>query len=145
MGPVKLLRVGAAGAERPALLAADGRLRDLSGLTGDIDGRFLSSGALAGLRPEELAPLESPGRVGAPIARPGKVVCLGLNYRDHAAETGADPPAEPILFMKAPSTVVGPDDDVLIPRGSVKTDYEIELAIVIGREARYLDGAEQAK
>ena len=145
MGPVKLLRVGAAGAERPALLAADGRLRDLSGLTGDIDGRFLSSGALAGLRPEELAPLEPPGRVGAPIARPGKVVCLGLNYRDHAAETGADPPAEPILFMKAPSTVVGPDDDVLIPRGSVKTDYEIELAIVIGREARYLDGAEQAK
>jgi 2-keto-4-pentenoate hydratase/2-oxohepta-3-ene-1,7-dioic acid hydratase in catechol pathway len=146
---VKLLRVGSAGAERPALLAADGTLRDLSGLTSDIDGVFLSGGGLdrarAAAAAGELPPLESPGRVGPPVARPGKVVCLGLNYRDHAAETGAEAPAEPILFMKAPYTVIGPDDDVLIPRGSEKTDYEVELAVVIGSPARYLDGAEQAK
>ena len=148
---MKLLRVGPAGDERPAVLAADGTPRDLSGLISDIDGardidgHFLASGALDRVRAEELPPLESSGRIGPPIARPGKVVCLGLNYRDHAAETGAEPPAEPILFMKAPNTVVGPDDDVLIPRGSVKTDYEVELAIIIGREARYLDGADQAK
>jgi 2-keto-4-pentenoate hydratase/2-oxohepta-3-ene-1,7-dioic acid hydratase in catechol pathway len=147
---VKLLRVGAAGAERPALLAADGTLRDLSGLTGDIDGAFLAGLAGGGLdrlnsAAAELPPLESPERVGPPVARPGKVVCLGLNYRDHAAETGAAAPAEPILFMKAPYTVVGPDDDVIIPRGSVKTDYEVELAVVIGGTARYLDGPEQAR
>jgi 2-keto-4-pentenoate hydratase/2-oxohepta-3-ene-1,7-dioic acid hydratase in catechol pathway len=146
---VKLLRVGSAGAERPALLAADGTLRDLSGLTSDIDGVFLSGGGLdhahAAAAAGDLPPLESPGRIGPPVARPGKVVCLGLNYRDHAAETGAEAPAEPILFMKAPYTVVGPDDDVLIPRASEKTDYEIELAIVIGSPARYLDGPEQAK
>ncbi|HEY7485530.1 MAG TPA: fumarylacetoacetate hydrolase family protein [Streptosporangiaceae bacterium] len=147
---MKLLRVGPAGAERPALLAADGTLRDLSGLTrdvggGDIDGHFLASDTLAGVRAEDLPRLDDPGRVGPPIARPGKVVCLGLNYRDHAAETGAEPPAEPILFMKASNTVVGPDNDVLIPRDSVKTDYEVELAIVIGRAARYLDGPEQAR
>ncbi|HEX6470272.1 MAG TPA: fumarylacetoacetate hydrolase family protein [Streptosporangiaceae bacterium] len=148
---MKLLRVGPAGAERPALLAADGTLRDLSGLTQDIDGAFLSGGALDELRADDartaaLPPIDpAPERVGPPVARPGKVVCLGLNYRDHAAETGAEVPAEPILFMKAPYTVVGPDDDVLIPRGSVKTDYEVELAIVIGRPARYLDGPEQAR
>jgi 2-keto-4-pentenoate hydratase/2-oxohepta-3-ene-1,7-dioic acid hydratase in catechol pathway len=146
---VKLLRVGSAGAERPALLAADGTLRDLSGLTSDIDGVFLSGGGLdrarAAAAAGELPPLESPGRVGPPVARPGKVVCLGLNYRDHAAETGAQAPAEPILFMKAPYTVIGPDDDVLIPRGSEKTDYEVELAVVIGSPARYLEGADQAK
>jgi len=146
---VKLLRVGSAGAERPALLAADGTLRDLSGLTSDIDGVFLSGGGLdrarAAAAAGDLPPLESPGRVGPPVARPGKVVCLGLNYRDHAAETGTEAPAEPILFMKAPYTVVGPDDDVLIPRGSEKTDYEVELAVIIGKPARYLDGPEQAK
>jgi 2-keto-4-pentenoate hydratase/2-oxohepta-3-ene-1,7-dioic acid hydratase in catechol pathway len=127
------------------LLAADGTLRDLSGLTGEIDGSFLASGALDAVRPQDLPQLESSGRVGAPVARPGKVVAVGLNYRDHAAETGAELPAEPILFMKATNTVVGPDDDVLIPRGSVKTDYEVELAVIIGRDARYLDSPEQAK
>jgi 2-keto-4-pentenoate hydratase/2-oxohepta-3-ene-1,7-dioic acid hydratase in catechol pathway len=142
---VKFLRVGPAGAERPAVLAADGTPRDLSGMTSDIDGAFLASGAIGRVHPEELPPLESPGRVGPPLARPGKIVAVGLNYRDHAAETGAELPTEPILFMKAPYTMVGPDDDVLIPRGSVKTDYEVELAVVIGREARYLDDAEQAK
>lgn len=150
---MKLLRVGSAGAERPALLAADGTLRDLSGLTGDIDGGFLSGPGLAEVRTlaadsagvGALPLLASAERVGPPIARPGKVVCLGLNYRDHAAEIGAEAPAEPILFMKAPYTVVGPDDDVWIPHGSEKTDYEVELAIIIGRPARYLDGPEQAK
>jgi 2-keto-4-pentenoate hydratase/2-oxohepta-3-ene-1,7-dioic acid hydratase in catechol pathway len=141
---VKFLRVGPAGAERPAVLAADGTPRDLSGMTSDINGDLLASGAIDRVRPEELPPLES-GRIGAPIARPGKIVAVGLNYRDHAAETGAELPTEPILFMKAPYTMVGPDDDVLIPRGSVKTDYEVELAVIIGREARYLDDAGQAK
>jgi 2-keto-4-pentenoate hydratase/2-oxohepta-3-ene-1,7-dioic acid hydratase in catechol pathway len=141
---VKFLRVGPAGAERPAVLAADGTPRDLSGMTSDINGDFLASGVIDRVRPEELPPLES-GRTGPPIARPGKIVAVGLNYRDHAAETGAELPAEPILFMKAPYTVVGPDDEVLIPRGSVKTDYEVELAVIIGREARYLDRDEQAK
>src|SRR5690606_23934167 len=83
-------------------------------------------------------------RVGAPIARPGKVVCIGLNYRDHAAESGAEVPAEPVVFMKASNTVVGPYDEVLVPRGSVKTDYEVELAVVIGRRARYLESREEA-
>jgi 2-keto-4-pentenoate hydratase/2-oxohepta-3-ene-1,7-dioic acid hydratase in catechol pathway len=143
------------GAERPALLAPDGTLRDLSGLTRDIDGGFLSGGAFGELlgelgrdeaRAGGLPAIDSrEQRIGPPVARPGKVVCLGLNYRDHAAETGADVPAEPILFMKAPNTVVGPDDDVLIPRGSVKTDYEVELAVIIGREARYLDGPGEAR
>ena len=143
---MKLLRVGPAGAERPALLAPDGTLRDLSALTRDIDGGFLASGALGELRAGELPPLDpADRRIGPPVARPGKIVCLGLNYRDHAAETGAEVPAEPILFMKAPNTMVGPDDDVRIPRGSKRTDYEVELAIVIGREARYLDDPGQAK
>ncbi|NUP62008.1 MAG: fumarylacetoacetate hydrolase family protein, partial [Nonomuraea sp.] len=83
-------------------------------------------------------------RVGAPVARPGKVVCIGLNYRDHAAESGAEPPAEPVVFMKAADTVIGPYDEVLVPRGSVKTDWEVELAVVIGKRARYLDSREEA-
>ena len=92
----------------------------------------------AALRSGALPPVAAPGRFAAPLAAPGKVVCVGLNYVDHAAETGATPPAEPILFLKAADTVVGPDDDVLIPRGSRKTDYEVELAVVIGSTARYL-------
>ena len=140
---MKLMRVGRVGAERPALLAEDGRLLDLSGITADIDGAFLAGdgpdrvrGAVAaGSLPE----LESDdGRVGAPVARPGKVVCIGLNYRDHAEETGAAIPMRPVVFMKDPGTVVGPEDRVLIPRQSEKTDWEVELAVVIGRRARYL-------
>ncbi|PVE10512.1 fumarylacetoacetate hydrolase family protein [Streptomyces scopuliridis] len=155
---MKLLRVGTAGAERPALLDQDGTtLRDLSGLVTDIDGALLAddaaldriraaaaSGELPVLDGSSGEPPELDGsglRIGPPLARIGKIVCIGLNYHDHAAETGAEIPAEPIIFFKAPDTVVGPDDTVLVPRGSVKTDWEVELAVVIGRTARYLDSA----
>lgn len=146
---MKLLRVGAAGEERPAVLAGDGRVLDLSGLTGDIDGAFLASGgverAREALERGELPELDASGlRVGAPVARPGKVVCIGLNYRDHAAETGAEPPKRPVVFMKDPHCVVGPDDTVLVPRGSTRTDWEVELAVVIGRKARYLESEDDA-
>ncbi|MYW16872.1 fumarylacetoacetate hydrolase family protein [Streptomyces sp. SID161] len=147
---MKLLRVGTAGAERPALLDADGTLRDLSGLVDDIDGTLLADGAaLARVRAAaeagDLPALDPSGlRIGPPVGRIGKVVCIGLNYHDHAREAGAEAPAEPVVFLKAPDTVVGPHDTVLVPRGSVKTDWEVELAIVIGRTARYLDSAEEA-
>ncbi|MFF8785387.1 fumarylacetoacetate hydrolase family protein [Streptomyces sp. NPDC015125] len=147
---MKLMRVGTVGAERPALLDGTGVLRDLSGLVPDIDGALLGDdGTLARLRGAaasgELPPLDAAGlRTGPPLARIGKIVCIGLNYHDHARETGAAPPEEPILFMKAPDTVVGPEDTVLVPRGSVKTDWEVELAVVIGRRARYLASDEQA-
>ncbi|WP_282791796.1 fumarylacetoacetate hydrolase family protein [Streptomyces sp. CC224B] len=147
---MKLLRVGTAGAERPALLDAAGALRDLSGVVADIDGALLADdAALARVRAAadagDLPVLAADGlRIGPPVARIGKVVCIGLNYHDHAAETGAEPPAEPVVFLKAADTVVGPNDTVLVPRGSAKTDWEVELAVVIGRTARYLDSAEQA-
>ncbi|MGP3633522.1 fumarylacetoacetate hydrolase family protein [Streptomyces sp. 24-1644] len=146
---MKLLRVGTAGAERPALLDQDGTLRDLSGLVGDIDGGLLADAPeLARIRAAagagELPVLAAEGlRVGPPLARIGKIVCIGLNYHDHATETGAAIPSEPILFFKAPDTVVGPQDTVLVPRGSRKTDWEVELAVVIGRTARYLESAEE--
>jgi len=147
---MKLLRVGTAGAERPALLDADGGLRDLSGLVPDIDGALLADDAALGRIREaaasgELPVLDAGGlRVGPPLARIGKIVCIGLNYHDHATETGAEPPAEPVVFMKAPDTVVGPYDTVLVPRASEKTDWEVELAVVIGRTARYLGSHEEA-
>ncbi|MYR45814.1 fumarylacetoacetate hydrolase family protein [Streptomyces sp. SID5910] len=146
---MKLLRVGTAGSERPALLHADGTLRDLSGVVTDIDGDLLADDAAldrvrAAAEAGELPVLDATGlRVGPPVGRIGKVVCIGLNYFDHARETGAEPPAEPVVFLKTPDTVVGPDDTVLVPRGSVKTDWEVELAVVIGRTARYLDSAEE--
>ncbi|WP_371574348.1 fumarylacetoacetate hydrolase family protein [Streptomyces sp. NBC_01314] len=147
---MKLLRLGAPGKERPAVRTEDGRLLDASAVTADIDGAFLGSGGLERLRAAvaetSLPELDPAGlRIGAPVARPGKVVCVGLNYRDHAAETGAAIPPRPVIFMKDPGTVVGPHDEVLIPRGSVKTDWEVELAVVIGRRARYLDGPEAAR
>ncbi|MDX2594695.1 MULTISPECIES: fumarylacetoacetate hydrolase family protein [Streptomyces] len=146
---MKLLRVGPAGAERPALLDADGTLRDLSGLVDDIDGVLLADAAALGrvraaAEAGELPALDAAGlRVGPPVGRIGKVVCIGLNYHDHARETGAEPPAEPVIFFKAADTVVGPNDTVLVPRGSTKTDWEVELAVVIGRTARYLESAEE--
>ncbi|MFG2608328.1 fumarylacetoacetate hydrolase family protein [Streptomyces sp. NPDC048514] len=146
---MKLLRVGTAGAERPALLDAEGTLRDLSGLVDDVDGALLADdAALAGVRAAAeaggLPALDAEGlRIGPPVGRIGKIVCIGLNYHDHARETGAEPPAEPVVFLKAPDTVVGPNDTVLVPRGSAKTDWEVELAVVIGRTARYLDSAEE--
>lgn len=147
---MKLLRVGPPGEERPAVRTEDGRLLDLSSVTSDIDGAFLASGgvdrARAQLAAGDLPELDPEGlRIGAPLARPGKIVCVGLNYRDHAAETGLAIPERPVVFMKDPGTVIGPYDEVLIPRGSVKTDWEVELAVVIGRRARYLDGPEAAR
>jgi 2-keto-4-pentenoate hydratase/2-oxohepta-3-ene-1,7-dioic acid hydratase in catechol pathway len=147
---MKLLRVGTAGAERPALLDAEGTLRDLSGLVDDIDGAFLADEAAldrvrVAAESGELPVLDATGlRIGPPLGRIGKIVCIGLNYHDHARETGAEPPAEPVVFFKAPDTVVGPNDTVLVPRGSAKTDWEVELAVVIGRTARYLSSAEEA-
>jgi len=143
--------LGPAGSEIPVVVV-DGEKYDLRPLTSDIDAAFLASEFPShieqALRDGTLPALPDAGewRIGAPIARPGKIVCIGLNYRDHAEETHADIPAEPIVFMKDPSTVVGPNDDVLIPRRSVKTDYEVELAVVIGHTARYLkdDSAAQA-
>ncbi|MFJ6634114.1 fumarylacetoacetate hydrolase family protein [Streptomyces sp. NPDC091376] len=148
---MKLLRVGTAGSERPALLDQDGTtLRDLSGLVADIDGALLADDAALGrirsaAEAGELPVLDATGlRVGPPLARIGKVVCIGLNYHDHAAETGAATPAEPVVFFKAADTVVGPNDTVLVPRTSEKTDWEVELAVVIGRTARYLESHDEA-
>jgi 2-keto-4-pentenoate hydratase/2-oxohepta-3-ene-1,7-dioic acid hydratase in catechol pathway len=144
---MKLARIGPAGEERPAVLADDGTPLDLTGLTGDIDGDLLATGLGAiqdALASGELPPLRpgaesaSTSRFGPPVAGIGKVVCVGLNYADHAAETGAEPPPEPVLFLKATDTVIGPNDEVLIPRTSQRTDYEVELAVVIGQTARYL-------
>jgi 2-keto-4-pentenoate hydratase/2-oxohepta-3-ene-1,7-dioic acid hydratase in catechol pathway len=145
---VNLARLGPAGSEIP-VLQQDGVSYDLRSLTSDIDGAFLGSGGLAAARRAlaegSLPVLDDAGlRVGAPIARPGKIVCIGLNYSDHAEETGAAVPAEPVVFMKDPSTMVGPFDQVLVPRNSQKTDWEVELAIVIGAEARYLESPADA-
>ncbi|MDT0341831.1 fumarylacetoacetate hydrolase family protein [Streptomyces litchfieldiae] len=146
---MRLMRIGEAGRERPVLASGDGeRHYDLRPVTADIDGAFLA--ALAedpGLVPDPVRLPETDiagERVGAPVARPSAVLCIGQNYAAHAAESGAEPPERPILFYKSPNTVVGPADDVLIPRGSVKTDWEVELAVVIGRRARYLDSPADA-
>jgi 2-keto-4-pentenoate hydratase/2-oxohepta-3-ene-1,7-dioic acid hydratase in catechol pathway len=146
---MRLMRIGEPGAERPVLLDADGVHRDLSGVTPDIDGRFLGAGGLDRVRQAldrgDLPEVDVTGqRIGAPIARPSVVLCIGMNYAAHAAEAGASPPTDPVMFYKAPNAVVGPDDDVLIPRGSVKTDWEVELAVVLGSRARYLDSPEEA-
>jgi 2-keto-4-pentenoate hydratase/2-oxohepta-3-ene-1,7-dioic acid hydratase in catechol pathway len=146
---MKLMRIGEPGAERPVLLTADDLHLDLSALTDDIDAAFLAGGGLDRVRQAaaqgELPRVDVTGqRIGAPIARPSAVLCIGMNYAAHAAETGSAPPTEPVLFYKAPNTVIGPDDDVLIPRGSAKTDWEVELGVVIGKQARYLDSPADA-
>jgi len=138
---MKLLRYGPAGNEKPGMLAADGTLRDLSRVLGDIDGKALSPDSLARLKkldPRDLPAVAGKPRLGSPVAGVGKIVAIGLNYSDHAAETGAKPPTEPIVFYKATTSITGPDDVVIIPRGSEKTDWEVELAVVIGRTARYV-------
>ncbi len=137
---MKLLRHGPAGAEKPALLDSDGKIRDLSSLVADIGGDVLSDSGLAriaAIDPKSL-PEVSPGRIGPCVAGTRKFICVGLNYSDHAKETGKAPPEEPILFMKATSAIIGPNDDVEIPRGSAKTDWEVELGIVIGTRAKYV-------
>jgi len=145
---MKLMRIGAVGAERPILLH-NGLHLDLSAVTPDINAQFWADDGLArvhaALANNSLPQLDVAGqRIGAPIARPGAVICIGMNYAAHAAEAGAQLPEHLVMFYKAPNTVVGPDDDVLIPIGSVKTDWEIELGVVIGRRARYLRSATES-
>ena len=142
---MKLLRYGEAGAERPGLLDADGTIRDLSGHVPDIGGAALDPDSLAvlgRLDPGSLPAVPGTPRIGPCVAGVGKFICIGLNYSDHAAETGATVPPEPIIFMKATSAIIGPNDDVLIPRGSEKTDWEVELGVVIGRKAKYVSESE---
>jgi 2,4-diketo-3-deoxy-L-fuconate hydrolase len=146
---LRLMRVGAVGAERPVVLDDGGRAFDLSGLTNDIDGAFLDGDGIARARAAlaagELPTADVDGeRIGAPIARPPAVVCVGMNYAAHAAESGAAPPAHPVIFYKHPNTVVGPNDDVVLPRGAAKVDWEVELGVVIGKRARYLSAPEDA-
>jgi ureidoglycolate lyase len=141
---VKLMRVGAPGAEKPAILAADGTIRDLSGVVKDIAGDVLTPAGLDKLRAvdtSKLPVLDKSQRIGPCVGSVGKFIAIGLNYADHAAETGAAIPAEPIVFMKATSCIVGPNDDVIIPKNSTKPDWEVELGVVIGKEARYVDEA----
>ena len=142
---MKLLRHGQAGAERPGILAADGTARDLSGLVPDIGGAVLSDTGLAMLRgvdPMSLPKVADGTRLGPCVAGTGKFICIGLNYADHAAESGLAVPPEPVMFMKATSAIVGPFDEVSIPRGSQKTDWEVELAVVIGTAAKHVSEAD---
>jgi ureidoglycolate lyase len=141
---MKLLRVGAKGAEKPAILHRDGTYRDLSSVVPDLGGEALTPAGLDRIRKDDagaLPVLEASHRIGPCVAGVGKFICIGLNYADHAAESGMPIPKEPIIFMKATSAIVGPNDDVIIPRGSQKTDWEVELGVVIGKEARYVDEA----
>ncbi|MDQ7876519.1 fumarylacetoacetate hydrolase family protein [Microbacterium sp. QXD-8] len=148
---MKLLRIGPVGAERPAALVDDDHYVDLSDIVTDFDEEFFGSGGLERIAPivaERTALGGAPLghlRIGPPIARPHQIICVGLNYADHAAESGQPVPDEPILFTKSPNTLVGPDDDVRIPRGSTKPDWEVELGIVISTRASYLDSPEQAR
>lgn len=147
-----LMRIGPVGAEKPVARIDDEQYVDLSDVVDDFDEAFFGGGGI-----ERIAPLvalrRAEGRthrfdgerIGAPIARPHQILCIGLNYSDHAAETGQDVPSEPILFTKSPNTLVGPDDDLRIPRGSTKTDWEVELGIVIGRRTSYLDTVDDAR
>ncbi|WP_182087325.1 fumarylacetoacetate hydrolase family protein [Aureimonas sp. ME7] len=142
---MKLLRVGQKGQERPAIRLEDGSLRDLSGVVDDIAGDVLTPEGLAKIRAADHAALPTLGsdeRIGPCVGRVGKFICVGLNYADHAAESGMAVPSEPVLFMKATSAIVGPNDDVVIPKNSIKPDWEVELGIVIGREARYVEEAD---
>ncbi len=141
---MKLVRHGSTGAEKPGLVDGDGAVRDLSGVVADIGGAGLASAALDALRGVDPAglPLVAGGtRLGACVCGVGNFLAIGLNYADHAAETGAAIPTEPIVFNKAPSCICGPNDDIIIPRGSTKTDWEVELAIVIGSRASYITEA----
>jgi 2-keto-4-pentenoate hydratase/2-oxohepta-3-ene-1,7-dioic acid hydratase in catechol pathway len=139
---MKLLRYGPAGQEKPGLLDASGVIRDLSTVVPDIAGSTLTPAGLAKLKsldPMALPAISGNPRLGPCVNRVGKFICIGLNYSDHAAETGATVPPEPIIFMKATSAITGPNDDVIIPKNSQKTDWEVELGVVIGSVARYVD------
>ncbi len=146
-----LMRIGAFGAERPVVRLDDATYVDVSDVVRDFDEAFFGADGLTSLAPvvaERLATEQvsrfAGERIGAPFARPHQILCIGLNYSDHAAETGQQVPAEPILFTKSPNTLIGPNDDVRIPRGSTKPDWEVELGIVIGRRTSYLDSVEDA-
>ncbi len=141
---MKLMRVGQPGQEKPAILDADGKVRDLSAHVTDIGGEAISPEGLKKIAAIDLStlPVLSYDRIGACVAGTGKFICIGLNYSDHAAETGAKVPPEPVIFMKATSAIVGPDDNVVIPRGSEKTDWEVELGVVIGKTAKYVSEAD---
>ncbi len=145
---MKLVRVGEPGRERPGVLSDDGSVLDASEVVADLGGAVLGPAGLAQLAaavPDlpALALEEGPVRFGPPVPRPGTVVCIGVNYAQHAREAGMEVPAEPVVFLKATGTVVGAHDDVMVPRGSTKTDYEVELAAVVGSRARYLGSAEE--
>lgn len=142
---MKLLRYGEPGAEKPGILDANGQIRDLSAHVGDIGGRWLAPdglAAIAALPLDSLPIVSGTPRLGPCVTGTGKFICIGLNYSDHAAETGASVPSEPVIFMKATSAIQGPNDPVEIPRGSEKTDWEVELGVVIGKTAKYVSEAD---
>ena len=145
---MKLVRYGNKGSEAPGLLGADGQIRDLSGIVSDIDGPALGEHSiekLAALDPSALPVVEGNPRLGPCVSGVGKIICIGLNYSDHAAESGMEVPPEPVIFFKATSAIIGPNDDVYIPRASEKTDWEVELAVVIGERASYVEEADAMK
>lgn len=137
---MKLMRVGQPGHEKPAILDSEGKIRDLSGHVQDIGGEAISPEGLKKIASIDLStlPVLQEDRIGACVTGTGKFICIGLNFSDHAAETGATVPSEPVIFMKATSAIVGPNDNVIIPRGSEKTDWEVELGVVIGKTAKYV-------
>jgi 2,4-didehydro-3-deoxy-L-rhamnonate hydrolase len=148
---MRLIRFGNVGSEKPGVLLQDGKRKNLSASFDDWDHSFFQQDGLRRLTerlkqtpPNSLPDVAESVRWAAPIARPGKVICIGLNYSDHAAESGMPVPKEPIIFLKGSNTVVGPFDDVLIPRKSVKTDWEVELGVIIGKDARYLNRVDEA-
>src|SRR5579863_384246 len=137
---MKLLRYGPVGQEKPGIVSADGKIRDLSAVVPDISATTLANSALDKIRkvdPASLPVVTGETRIGACVAGVGKFVCIGLNYSDHAAEAGMVMPAEPVIFMKATSSIMGPNDNVVMPRGSKKTDWEVELGVIIGKSAKY--------
>ncbi len=147
---MKLIRFGPRGSEKPGIITADGKRRDCSAHFSDWNHAFFQNGGIEKLksiaaRAQELPEVPADARWGAPLARPGKVIGIGLNYSDHAAESGMPIPTEPIVFQKGTNTVCGPNDDVIIPRRSEKTDWEVELGVIIGRDTRYLNSPEEAK
>ena len=149
---MKLIRVGSAGQEKPAVLVDLNKYIDLSDVVKDFNEEFFATGGVEKIRPiveqrKNNGEIKDLGnlRFGSPIARPHQIICVGLNYADHAKESGQDIPSEPILFTKSPNTIIGPNDDVRIPRGSTKTDWEVELGIVIGKRASYLNSEAEAK
>jgi 2-keto-4-pentenoate hydratase/2-oxohepta-3-ene-1,7-dioic acid hydratase in catechol pathway len=139
---MKLLRYGPQGAERPGILDSKGRIRDLSGVVPDVAGEVLTRLDSLKVDPESLPLVEGTPRLGPCVGGTGKFICIGLNYADHAAESGLSVPSEPVIFMKATSAICGPNDPILIPRGSEKTDWEVELGFVIGKPAKYVTEAQ---